>query len=156
MNGGPHSPAFDHPRGSLTGLIDRRAEDKRSTRPARAGDEGGVPQQFRLLELDTPAGEVVREPRAQVPQAPEAQEEGPLRFPNSKAQRRLARTLDHFMVKAGDKPLITDYGYPEGLTLDNVVDIVRLHLGTCAKHRLSPGLALARASGPAGSSSVKA
>ena len=134
----------------MTGLIDRRAEEKRSTRPARAGDESSVPQQFRLLELDTPAGEVVRE-------APEIQEEGPLRFPNAKAQRRLARTLDQFMVKAGVKPLITDYGYPEGLTLDNVVDIVRLHLGTCAKHRPSSGLAVdARASGPAGSSSIKA
>ena len=60
------------------------------------------------------------------------------------------------MVKAGVKPLIVDYDYREGLTLDNVVDIVRLHLRTCAKHRPSPGLALARASGPAGSSSVKA
>ena len=61
------------------------------------------------------------------------------------------------MVKAGVKPLITDYGYPEGVTLGNVVDIVRLHLGTCAKHRPSSGLAVdTRASGPAGSSSVKA
>lgn len=33
--------AFDHPAGSLTGLIDRRAEEMRTTRPARAGDERG-------------------------------------------------------------------------------------------------------------------
>ena len=99
--------AFDYPRGALTGLIDRRAEEKRTTRPARAGDESGVPQRFRLLELEAPAGLEVRE-------APQPQEEAPLRFPNAKAQRRLARTLDLFMVKAGVKPLITDYGYPEG------------------------------------------
>ena len=53
--------AFDHLHGSLTGLIDRRAEEKRTTRPARAGDECGVPQIFRLLELEALAGEVVRE-----------------------------------------------------------------------------------------------
>ena len=69
--------AFDHPRGSLTGLIDRRAEEKRTTRPARLGDESDVPQRFRLLELDVPAVELVRE-------ASEVQEEGPLRFPNAK------------------------------------------------------------------------
>ena len=61
------------------------------------------------------------------------------------------------MVKAGVKSLITDYGYPEGQTLDNIVEIVRLHFGTCAKHRSSAGPAVdTRASGPAGSSSVKA
>ena len=141
--------AFEHPRCSLTGLIYRRAEERQTTRPARAGDEDGVPQKFRLLELEAPKGEVVRE-------APEIKEETPLHFPNAKAQRRLARTLDQFMVKAGNKPLIIDYGYPEGLSLDNVVEIFRLHLGTFGKHRPSSGLALARASGPAGSSSVKA
>ena len=53
--------------------------------------------------------------------------------------------------------MITDYGYPEGLTLDNMVDIVRLHLGTCAKHRPSAGQAVdTRAGGPAGSSFIKA
>ena len=46
------------------------------------------------------------------------------------------------MVKAGVKPPITDYRYPEGLTLDNVVNIVRLHLGTCARHRPLAGLAV--------------
>ena len=61
------------------------------------------------------------------------------------------------MVKAGVKSLITDYEYPEGLTLDNVVDFFRLHLGTCAKHRPSAGPAVdTRASGSAGSSSIKA
>ena len=144
------SKAFEYSRGALTGLMDRRAEEKRTTRPARAGDESGVPQRFRLLELEAPAGLEVRE-------APQSQEEAPLRFPNAKAQRRLARTLDLFMVKAGVKPLITDYGYPEGLTLENMVDIVRQHLGTCAKHRPSAGPAVnTHASGPAGSSSIKA
>ena len=142
--------AFDYPRVALTGLIDRKAEEKRTTRPARAGGESGVPQRFRLLELEAPDGLEVRE-------APQPQEEAPLRFPNARAQRRLARTLDLFMVKAGIKPLITDYGYPEGLTLDNMVDIVRLHLGTCAKHRPSAGPAVdTRASGSARSSSIKA
>ena len=90
-------------------------------------------------------------------EAPKPQEEAPLRFPNAKAQRRLDRTLDLFMVKAGVKPLITDYGYPEGLTLDNMGDIVRLHLGNRAKHRPPAGPAVdTRASGPAGSSSIKA
>ena len=60
------------------------------------------------------------------------------------------------MIRAEIKPLLTDYGYPEGLTLDNVVDIVRLHLGTCTKQRPTAGPALdTRASGPAGSSYVK-
>ena len=85
--------AFDHPRGALTGIIDRRDEEKRTTRPARASDESSVPQRFRLLELEAPAGLEVRE-------APQPQEEAPLQFPNAKAQRRLARTLDQFMVKA--------------------------------------------------------
>ena len=124
--------SFDHPRDALTVLIDRRAEEKRTTRTARVSDDGGVPQRFRLLELEAPADVEVRE-------APQPQEEAPLRFPNAKAHRRLARTLDFFMVKTGVKPLITDYKYPEGLTLDNMEDIVRLHLGTCAKHRSSAG-----------------
>ena len=54
--------ASDYPRGALTGLIDRSAEEKQTTRPARAGDESGVvpaavpPQRFRLLELEAPPG----------------------------------------------------------------------------------------------------
>ena len=47
---------FDYPRGSLTGLVDRRAEERRTTRPVRAGDETGVPSRYRLVELETTAG----------------------------------------------------------------------------------------------------
>lgn len=107
------------------------------------GTKAAFRKSSRLLQLEVTAREVVQE-------APEIREEAPLRFPNAKAQRRLARTLDQFIVKARFKPLITDYGYPEGLTLDSMVghrpptfeDLC--HSGTCA------------ASGPSGSSSVKA
>ena len=116
-------------------LIDRRAEEKRTTQRARAVEEGGQ-QRFRPLELEAPVG-------LEVGEAPKPQEEAPLRFPNAKAQRRLARTLDQFTVKDGVKPLITDYGYVEGPTLGNMGNIVRLHLGTCAQAPLSSS-----ASGP--------
>lgn len=61
------------------------------------------------------------------------------------------------MDQAGVKPLITDDSYPEGLNLENVVDIVRLHLGICAKHDPLAGPAIdTRASGLSRSSSVRA
>lgn len=83
--------AFNYPRGSLTGIIDRPAEERRTSHPVGAGDETGVPSRYRLVESETTGGEAAR--GMAEPHVIRA-EEAPFKMPNKNEKRHLGHTLD--------------------------------------------------------------